>query len=620
MEFLGYRFDEKTGIILSPTNQPTSRSEISSLLQPFTSIEEVKPESRTGLITVGYRIDYQTGHILDPKTKKPINRLEATALLYSFALGNKHLILERAHHLSSSYPDSSSVSDMVRELLSREKGVMPQELMSVADTAKTNSANLRQQVEQAYIHSTQFWDGQSFSDGIKKSNLLTRSSPPTAPHPRSYPKIPIYFDETEKKVGKVLSQDITTRLSLNPVGRELLSKFKDRFGRIKLPGVLVTWIDPRAGAIYNSQSKSLIVNQQYILDGLLSDFPEKDRDKMGQQLGDPKKLADYLLKNPKARARFVTQNDVPILHELTHAWQDKRGHLFLEMNRGHLPGVDPLESEYEAFLNQSRYIHYQLMKDAESVAWNRYLSTYLSFMVDFDLGTESIHQTYSRDWPEGAATFATTDSLQTERLGVTRRLMEDPNQRVIQQIKIRGMKHGTRVLQEEKSDYKRRMDQFLKTEYPQLRQEAYAQIPKLSSIYINKGRLDYTFSLLRLQLLLAKAIKPQDVSRIEKDLGTNALIVTDWLPRDSSLTLEDKLGSLHNLLDYYDQKKEPRPKALQDLRFSLCTQAANTYLDSAHRETDPKNRSVYMDAAEFYAKEINDTKLLEAIQKERTAK
>ena len=52
---------------------------------------------------------------------------------------------------------------------------------------------------------------------------------------------------------------------------------------------------------------------------------------------------------PEAISAVVKDNDVVIVHELTHAWQDRRDPVFREMTRGNLPDTTPLEYEEEAY-------------------------------------------------------------------------------------------------------------------------------------------------------------------------------------------------------------------------------------------------------------------------------
>lgn len=464
LEFVGWRFEDKTGRLLDAQDQALSEERYAAYGQPFDFFRaEVPDGDRAALTYTGHRFDEETGHVLSPQTKKPLTVLDIEQYRKYMLLNNKHVILERLSHLLSAQdpgkPLPPEARAKIKALTDSEKAALPPALAKALESPQTLAGALKGQAERAYLDSTRFFDGQgTLSDKV-------RTNMPVWAGGSNGRQKPSFFDETEKKLGESLRAAVAAHLAKDPVGRELLSHLPE------LPPFLILKIDQNAGAVYNYTDRTVIFNQQYVVEGLLAGKPPQEAEALRQELSDPKKFARYLLAHPKAQEDFLAGNDVAVFHELTHARQDRRDRLMGELNRGNSPSAIYIEYEQEAFLQQNRYVHSKILR-GESVLPGD-LDNYRQMLGNFARWKDGIAQSYTELWPQAAATIGTAQALQKERISAARRLMgESLHGTLVQAMKLIGYKQGSLAMAQAQNGSRQRMDAFKKDEYPAMKKQA----------------------------------------------------------------------------------------------------------------------------------------------------
>ena len=140
-------------------------------------------------------------------------------------------------------------------------------------------------------------------------------------------------EQTVRVPGGAIGQTVIADFSQNPVGRRVLDGLRDRSGTVRLPVFMVR------------KETDAIASHVAIFDAVF--IGEAEVKGFGWTVAD-------FLKDPAKQAKYVHDNQALFAHELTHAVQSRRSPLE--------PGQFgmPIESEYEAYVNQHLYTHEQL--------------------------------------------------------------------------------------------------------------------------------------------------------------------------------------------------------------------------------------------------------------------
>ena len=130
LEFVGWRFDDKSGRVLDTQSQPLSEERYAAYGQPLDFFRSAVPdEDRAVLTYTGHRFDEGSGHVLSPQTKKPLSVLDVEIFRRYMLLNNKHVILERLSHLLAAQdpakPLSADARARVKALTDFEKAALP---------------------------------------------------------------------------------------------------------------------------------------------------------------------------------------------------------------------------------------------------------------------------------------------------------------------------------------------------------------------------------------------------------------------------------------------------------------------------------------------------------------
>ncbi len=428
---------------------------------------------RTDLLFQGYRFEASTGHVLSPDTHKPLTVAQLDDLKRQLAADYRRDGLERIAALVDAENPAKPLDPGARlraERIAEAEGVPPR-LARDLRSARLLAGAVSAEADRDYLRSARVFDAQR-----PLSDFQARAVPLASPPPQPAP--PPYFDASERALGRLLQQATQARLSLNPVGAELLAHFRDASGALRLPRMVVLPIESDAAATY--AGGEIALSQKAVVSAIVRAAPSARRAALRAGLADSRALTRYLLAHPAALKAFLSRNDYTVAHELTHAWQSRRDPLFAEIDRGNFPYSDYVEQEQEAYLVEMRYVYEKLKANPAALDGDPdELDLYRRFAFDLDGWRGQIDQLYLEQDPQSAATLPTGEQMQAERVKAARRLSTLGSWwRRVESLKLLGLAQGSA----EEEAYRARadglLDRFRKTEYPAIQKDSPALLAR----------------------------------------------------------------------------------------------------------------------------------------------
>ena len=467
-EDIGFRFDAR-GRGLSPGGRPLTADAYRKWLEPYDYVSHpLSEQERSDLVLSGCRLDGASRHVLCLPDKKPLDRLDMARRLGG-SMGERSNALER---LGVILQDAGSGAALpadarakIEALDQADPGAIPAALRSELLAPKAAAlARARSDWQSAYLDSTRFWDGRI----PLKDQLDTAVPLPKDWRPQADPK---FFDDGEKKVSALLQRAAAKRIARFPTGARLLAHFEDARGTLDLPAIHVLPIaSDMAG---NYQGGQIAVSRGDLLDSL-SGGDAARRAALARRLKTSRELAAYLAAHPALVDRYLAQNEGTLVHELTHAWQNRRDRVWGEQARGNVPGGDWAEDEHEAFLTEMLFLNDKLKADPlDKNVDEDSLRRYTQLALDFDRWRDEITQEYFEDFPASASSVETAREIQAERASAARRLMGESLYKLVYEgAKLVGLELGSQTIDAFSAGYSARMSAFLKNEYPAFRRQA----------------------------------------------------------------------------------------------------------------------------------------------------
>ncbi|MBI4060607.1 MAG: hypothetical protein HY403_04185, partial [Elusimicrobia bacterium] len=169
-------------------------------------------------------------------------------------------------------------------------------------------------------------------------------------------------------------------------------------------------------------------------------------------------LAAHLAAHPEAVDAVVQDNDVVLVHELTHAWQDRRDPVFREIARGNLPDAQPLEYEEEAYIAKNLYIRSKMKNDPASVKMDAEFADFSMMLHGPNAWRASLADLLRESSPSRALPLQSVEAIQAARLAKTRSRAEAaPEDRKAKALDLAGMELGQRELRALAAAHKARM-------------------------------------------------------------------------------------------------------------------------------------------------------------------
>ncbi|MBI3564953.1 MAG: hypothetical protein HY079_07145, partial [Elusimicrobia bacterium] len=291
----------------------------------------------------GLRLE-DDGRVLDARTKAPLTADQLAAVLTRIDLGTRRLALERLELLLARDP----LSPADRAAAEALKGDLPPEVAKALD-ARASAADLRRLTGSSLASIAAFFDQARTPAERRAAAAPVRAGAPG-------PRVPLpYFDDAERRAGDALRAAAARRLGADPFGRKVLARLAGDAGTPDLPPILVEDLSSDA-ARYDYRRRALVVDRASVLAAAAGVVPPKERPALTKSLASGPALNAYLAAHPEAVAAFAADNDALLVHELTHAWQDRRDPVMQEMARGNLPLALIVDDEVEAWTTKNLYV------------------------------------------------------------------------------------------------------------------------------------------------------------------------------------------------------------------------------------------------------------------------
>jgi hypothetical protein len=284
----------------------------------------------------GYRLE-DDGRVLGPADGCALSGEELQAALLRINLATQRLALERLRLLLRAGPPSPADAAALKPNL-------PEDAARALERGAT-IAELRAVTERDLSAVSAFFDGTRKNGGAEPVAMPRRGLAGA--------------DADTRALSSVLAAGFETRLASDSVGRRVLARLNAAPGRPTLPAVEVEVLGGDV-AQYDYRRGALLLDRQTLVSSLTALEPPAARAALRLRLASRKGLIDYLRANPQALASYASKVDSVIVHELTHAWQDRRDPVMREIAAGRLPQALVLDYEVEAWAMKNLYIHSRL--------------------------------------------------------------------------------------------------------------------------------------------------------------------------------------------------------------------------------------------------------------------
>ncbi|MFA6004294.1 MAG: hypothetical protein WC881_09520 [Elusimicrobiota bacterium] len=608
LRLLGYQVDALAGRLTAPQGAAVSTAQLARLRGAFNARHEYFDDSIwTGLMLAGFRLDERSCHLLNPKTKRALDRLTAQYLRKVYSRKINHQALENLNILLQSLPPGQGLSledAAAARTLAKHAGLPS--LGKALSARSINPEALAGKVDAAYERSSRFWDNGARAD----ASIPIEAG---AVHPV---KAPTYFDETERVLSKDLAHDITVHLERNGPGRELLAHFRDEAGQVQLPDVFLLKLSQKpsapgqdqSAALYHAKTASVALNHWAVADAVLTAAPPDRQARLSEQLASPQKLGLYLYLNAQARAAFIARNDHTIFHELVHAWQAKRDKFTVEQLRGNIAPATFLPNEHEAFREESRYFHAKLLADPAAAAQSSDLDSYLRLLRDYDQFRDDISRRHLSH--QLAGDIQTLQELQAARTGVAQRLSQKlrglkANQQLLRKL---GLDLGSQALQETHQDHISREQDFVEYQLPKMRREAY---PKLAAQLLKDGRPGAALALIAGARHKPKEEQPLFDPALEQKTLQATLARLEQDPPPPDFSWKERIKAVTAAAEYMVATEYPGGQKFADLYQREHRNAVKALLAEAQAARDPDTRKRLLDSAQAHAGALGQSDELE---------
>lgn len=487
------------GVLASAGIHPGPR-ELARLRRPFNFKETpLSMKLRSGYATQGFRFDERTGLVLDARSHRPLSRLKMDAMEQEAVWMEHYYAIEHIEVLLAHRDPGRALPRAVRLRIAAIARSTPFEpaLQAKLLASPLIPSRFSGALKSHALAIRGFFDRQKGLLGkaeaalpgnslaaslVLNAPLVALEGPFAAPSvvaslPAAHAMVASrdgapFFNAAERKLSGEVARLIIARLSQNPIGRETLEGFKDPLGRIVLPRIFFLKIDPWDGAVYVPDNRSIVFNSDVAV-GLLRPLRPG-----------PEGLAAFLLAHPKALSAFIAKIDVLLVHELTHALQDKRDPFMSEELRGNAPGQDFLSDEIEAFVQENRYFHYKFLANPEVVWRSPWYSFYIDFLCHTRKFASHIVSIYSKAMPSGTASYRTLlDMDSAEQSLAASRLPLGSQQALEEGLRLIGLNQGRSAIEQSVANINARIRGEWK-DHVLMRRQAY---PVIARLYMEKG-------------------------------------------------------------------------------------------------------------------------------------
>lgn len=409
--------------------------------------EGVDDRVKAGLTSLGWRLE-DDGRALDPKTKAPVTKAVLDKAVLDLRQGAQRAALETVNlMLSSGKPlspeDRSKVETLAADL--------PPGLAAAVLDPASDMNKVKAMADAGLARVADYFDGSR-----TMADRQAAAQPVSAGTPGPRVDLP-YYTALERSVGEKLQSSARSEIGRDPFGKTVLSRLNVG-GKPDLPPIVIE--DQNGGVVaqYDYRRRAVVLDREAVLASVAGTVPPRQASALRASLSTRAALMTYLEAHPEAVAAVVKDNDVVIVHELTHAWQDRRDPIFREMARGNIPDVQPLEYEEEAYKTKNLYLRSKLKNDPASVKMDEELADYEMMSDGVGQWQIGLFQGINSNSPSRAQSFQSVRAIQSARLAQVRnRAVSTSEEQRAKALDLQALTRGSRQLAELEAAHVKRM-------------------------------------------------------------------------------------------------------------------------------------------------------------------
>ena len=369
----------------------------------------VNEREQAALKSQGWRLE-PDGRAISPKTKAPVPRAELLKVLSDLRNGARRAALERVNLMLS---EGKPLGQEELEIVDALAPDLPAGLVTALKDPKSTPASLRALADADLSKVAAYFDGSR-----TLGDRMAAAAPVRAVEGGRRADLP-YLSLDEQRLGDALRDASVRAIGADPFGKTVLSRLNGSDGKPDLPPILIGDLG-RAVAVYDPRRQSVVIDREILLTSVVEDAPPPQRAALRSKLGTNAALVAHLLANPSAVEAFARKNDVVMVHEFTHAWQDRRETVLREIARGNLPDAQILEYEEEAYITKNLYIHSKLKHDPASVREDEEFRDYVMMAHGIDAWREQLADGLGKATPAHALNLDSISRVQSARAAAAR--------------------------------------------------------------------------------------------------------------------------------------------------------------------------------------------------------
>jgi len=403
---------------------------------------------KAALTSSGWRLE-DDGRALDPKTKAPAAKSVLDKAVLDLRQGAQRAALETVNLLLASGKPLSSADQRKIATLSED---LPPSLVAAIRNPRSDMNRVKAMAGADLARVASYFDG-----GRTMADREAAARPVSAGTPGPRVELP-YYTSLEKSVGERLQSSAQAEIGKDPFGKTVLSRLNAKTGKPDLPPIIIEDQNGTVIAQYDIRRRAIVLDREGVLASIVGTVPPRQALALRATLSTRAALMSYLEAHPEAVSAVVKDNDVVIVHELTHAWQDRRDTIFREMTRGNLPDTAPLEYEEEAYKTKNLYIHSKMRNDPASVKMDQEFEDYRMMMLESSYWRVGLMRALNSASPSRALPLKSLSDIQSARLSrAAARTVSTADERKAKALDLLAMSRAQKELLALETEHARRM-------------------------------------------------------------------------------------------------------------------------------------------------------------------
>ncbi|MBI2789245.1 MAG: hypothetical protein HYX59_11235 [Elusimicrobia bacterium] len=402
---------------------------------------------KAGLTSLGWRLE-DDGRALDPKTKAPVTKAVLDKAVLDLRQGARRAALETVNlMLSTGKPlqpeDRSKIETLAADL--------PPGLADAILDPASDMNKVKAMADAGLARVADYFEGSR-----TLADRQAAAQPVSAGTPGPRVDLP-YYTASERSVGEKIQASARAEIGRDPFGKTVLSRLNVD-GKPDLPPFVIEDQSNGVVAQYDYRRRAVVLDREAVLASVVGTVPPRQASALRASLSTRAALMSYLDSQPEAVAAVVKDNDAVIVHELTHAWQDRRDPIFREMARGNIPDVQPLEYEEEAYKTKNLYLRSKLKNDPVSVKMNDDLVDYEMMTNGVELWEQGLFDGIEGASPSRAIPLKGVRAIEAARLErVRNRAVTTSEEQRAKALDLQALTRGNRQLTDLESAHAKRM-------------------------------------------------------------------------------------------------------------------------------------------------------------------